>query len=231
MAPNNPSVRSIRVIIAEDHNVIRQGLRLLLDSQPDIDVVDAVPNGRDALLACESRRPDVVLMDLFMPSLGGVQATQQIKRYMPQTRVIVLSGTTNEDQVIEAIRAGADGYLGKNADTEEVVLAIRSVARGNRYFSQELTSLFDLRELEDRARDPERRSQLDSLTQREREVLQLIGEGHSNQQIAEELSVSVKTVEAHGANLREKLRARNRRDLILAALRAGLIEDGPGASS
>ncbi len=227
MADTKPRNNVIRVLIADDHNVIRQGLTTLLSDQPGIEIVESVPNGRDALLACENQHPDVVLMDLFMPSLGGVQATQQIKRYIPGTRIIVLSGVLNEDQVLDALRAGADGYLGKNADIDELALAIRSVARGNRYFSEELTSMFDVSALEFRAREPERRTGFDTLTQREREVLQLIGEGRSNQEIANELSVSVKTVEAHRAHVKDKLNARNRRDLIMAALRAGLIEPDP----
>jgi DNA-binding NarL/FixJ family response regulator len=221
---HHPANGTISVVVAEDHNVIRRGLCMLLNQQPGIAVVEAVPNGREALLACERLRPNVVLMDLFMPSLGGVQATQQIKRYVPGTRIIMLSGATSEEQVLDALRAGADGYLGKSADIDEVALAIRSVTRGNRYFSQELTSVFDIGALEFRARDPERRNGIDMLTQREREVLQLIGEGRSNQEIANELSVSVKTVEAHRAHLKEKLHARNRRDLILAALQAGMVE-------
>lgn len=219
----------IRLLIAEDHNVIRQGLSMLLSSQPGIDVIDAVENGRAALLSVENNRPDVVLMDLYMPSLGGIQATMQIKRYSPRTRVIILSGAVNEEQVMEALRAGADGYLGKNADIDEVALAVRSVHRGNRYFSEELTSSFDMAALEMRARDAAARTGIDTLTQREREVLQLIGEGHTNMEIAAELSVSVKTVEAHRAHLKEKLHARNRRDLILAALGGGLIEDPTGS--
>lgn len=217
----------IRLVVAEDHNVIRQGLCMLLGQQPGISIVDAVENGRAALLSVEANRPDVVLMDLFMPSLSGVQATQQIKRYAPRTRVIILSGAVNEEQVMDALRAGADGYLGKNADIDEVALAIRSVARGNRYFSEELTTNFDMSAIERRARDDDGKTGMESLTQREREVLQLIGEGRSNQEIADELTVSVKTVEAHRTHLKQKLHARNRRDLILAALRAGLIED-PG---
>lgn len=215
----------IRVIVADDHNVIRQGLCMLLEGQPGVQVVDAVENGRSALLAVEKHRADVVLMDLYMPSLSGVQATQQIKRYVPGTRIIILSGTMSEDQVLDALRAGADGYLGKTADIDEVLLAIRSVYRGNRYFSQELTTLLDMNNIEVRAREPEKRTGFDTLTQREREVLQLIGEGRSNQEIANELSVSVKTVEAHRAHLKDKLNARNRRDLILAAMRSGLVED------
>lgn len=215
----------IRVIVADDHNVIRQGICMLLEGQNGVEVIDAVENGRAALLSVEKHRADVVLMDLFMPSLSGVQATQQIKRYVPGTRIIILSGAVTEDQVLDSLRAGADGYLGKTADVDEVMLAIRSVYRGNRYFSQELTNLFDMTSIELRAREPEKKTGFDTLTQREREVLQLIGEGRSNQEVANELSVSVKTVEAHRAHLKDKLNAKNRRDLILAAMRSGLIED------
>lgn len=226
--PSRPMHATIRVVIAEDHNVIRQGLCMLLGDEPGFEVVDAVPNGRAALLACEQHRPDVALMDLFMPSLSGIQATTQIKRYVPKTRVVILSGATTEDHVVDALRAGADGYLGKSADIQEVALAIRSVTRGNRYFSREIATAFDLATIEERARSSEAGSSFDRLTPREREVLQLIGEGRTNQEIAAELFVTVKTVEAHRAHLKEKLNARNRRDLIMAALHAGLIQPAAG---
>lgn len=221
----------IRVVIADDHTVIRQALAMLLEQQEGIEIVSTVANGREALLAAEQLKPHAILMDLFMPSMGGVEATNQIKRYVPGTKVLMLSGNFQDDQVLDSLRAGADGYLAKNASIEELYEALHAVVNGRRYFSKELLDSLDIASLERRARERVPRSGVELLTQREREVLQLIGEGRSNQQIADELSVSIKTVEAHRSHLRDKLRARNRRDLIVAAMRAGLVEDVGGIST
>lgn len=215
----------IRVVIADDHTVIQQALSMVLGQQNNIEVVATASNGREALLAAEQYRPHVVFMDLFMPGMGGIEATTQLKRYVPGTKIVVLTGAVNEDQVIESVRAGADGYVSKNAGLEELMRAMGIVLGGGRYFARELERVTDIATIEQRALKENGRNGLELLTQREREVLQLIGEGHSNQGIADELSVSIKTVEAHRAHLRDKLKARNRRDLIVAAMRAGLVED------
>ncbi len=221
---------AIRVVVADDHTVIRQALSMLLEQQQGVEVVATVANGREALLAAEQHKPHVIFMDLFMPSMGGIEATTQVKRYVEGTKVLMLSGTFQDDQVLDSLRAGADGYLAKNASIEELNAALRTVMQGRHYFSKDVVDTLDIASLEVRAREPVPRSGVELLTQREREVLQLIGEGRSNQQIADELSVSIKTVEAHRSHLRDKLRARNRRDLIVAAMRAGLVEDAGGSS-
>lgn len=223
----------IRVVVADDHTVIRQALAMLLEQQEGVEVVASVANGREALLAAEQLKPHVIFMDLFMPSMGGIEATTQVKRYVEGTKVLMLSGNFQDDQVLDSLRAGADGYLAKNASIEELHAALRTVMQGRRYYSRDVVDSLDIASLEVRAREPVPRSGVELLTQREREVLQLIGEGRSNQQIADELSVSIKTVEAHRSHLRDKLRAKNRRDLIVAAMRAGLVEDassGPAGS-
>lgn len=220
----------IRVVIADDHTVIRQALSMLLEQQDGVEIVASVANGREALLAAEQHKPHVILMDLFMPSMGGIEATTQVKRYVEGTRVLMLSGTFQDEQVLDSLRAGADGYLAKNASIEELSAALRTVMQGRHYFSKDVAATLDIASLELRAREAVPRSGVELLTQREREVLQLIGEGRSNQQIADELSVSIKTVEAHRSHLRDKLRAKNRRDLIVAAMRAGLVEDAGGPS-
>jgi RNA polymerase sigma factor (sigma-70 family) len=216
--------RPVRVLVVDDHAVIRQGLRMLLEAHPGIEVVADCENGRDALLAVERLRPDVVLMDVVMPGLNGIEATRQVRRASASTKVVILSGFVDEEQITGAIRAGASGYLVKNSDVSELILAIQTVHRGNQYYSAALSEGFDIAELQLQARRPEPKSSLDTLTPREREVLQLIAEGRTNQQIADELVVSVKTVEAHKAHIMEKLKARSRTDLIRYALKRGIVK-------
>lgn len=213
----------IRILLVDDHAVIRQALRMLLESQPELEVVADVENGREAVQAAEKLNPDVVLMDVVMPGLNGIEATRQIRRFSPSTRVVILSGFVDEDQLLDSIRSGASGYIIKKSDVSELVLAIQTVHRGNNYFSSALSEGFDLAEVVYQAKRPDLRTGIESLTSREREVLQLIAEGHTNQGIANELYISVKTVEAHKAHIMAKLHARNRTDLIRYALRKGIV--------
>jgi two-component system response regulator NreC len=182
-----------------------------------------VENGRQAVQFVEKLQPDVVLMDVVMPGLNGLEATRQIRRIAPATRVVMLSGFVDEDQLLDALRAGASGYLIKKSDISELVLAIQTVHRGNSYFSSALSEGFDLAEVLYQSKRPDQRTGADSLTPREREVLQLIAEGHTNQGIANELYISVKTVEAHKSHIMSKLHARNRTDLIRYAIRKGIV--------
>ena len=218
-----PSGHRIRILLVDDHAVIRQALRMLLESQPELEVVADVENGRDAVQAVERYNPDVVLMDVVMPGLNGLEATRQIRRASPGTRVVMLSGFVDEDQLLEALRAGASGYIIKKSDVSELVLAIQTVHRGNSYFSSALSEGFDLAEVLYQAKRADQRSGVDALTPREREVLQLIAEGYTNQGIAQELFISVKTVEAHKSHIMAKLHARNRTDLIRYALRKNIV--------
>ena len=214
----------IRVLLVDDHAVLRQALQMLLQAQPEIEVVGGVTNGREAVRATEKLNPDVVLMDIVMPGLNGLEATRQIRRSAPGTKVVMLSGFVDEDQLLESIRAGASGYIMKKAEPEELILAIQTVHRGNNhYFSGHLSDGFDLAEVLYQAKRPEQRTGVDALTPREREVLQLIAEGYTNQEIANELVISVKTVEAHKAHIMAKLHARNRTDLIRYAIRKGIV--------
>jgi two-component system response regulator NreC len=210
-------------MVVDDHAVIRQGLRMLLEARPEIEVVADCENGREALLAVERLRPDVVLMDVVMPGLNGLEATRQVRRASSTTKVVILSGFADEQQITGAIRAGASGYLVKNSDVSELILAIQTVHRGNQYYSAALSEGFDIAELQLQARRPGQKTSFDNLTPREREVLQLIAEGRTNQQIADELVVSVKTVEAHKAHIMDKLKARSRTDLIRYALKRGIV--------
>jgi two-component system, NarL family, response regulator NreC len=196
---------------------------MLLQSQTELEVIGDVENGRDAVQAVERLRPDVVLMDVVMPGLNGLEATRQIRKVAPATKVVMLSGFVDEDQLLESIRAGASGYIIKKSDITELVLAIQTVNRGNNYFSSHLSEAFDLADVLYQAKRPDQRTGLDALTPREREVLQLIAEGYTNQKIANELFISVKTVEAHKAHIMAKLHARNRTDLIRYAIRKGIV--------
>jgi two-component system, NarL family, response regulator NreC len=221
-AIRTPGGPRIRVLLADDHVLLRQSLRLLLEMHDEIEVIGEVDNGREAVEAACDARADVVLMDMRMPALNGVEATRQIRKRSPATRVLMLTGVLENEQVVEALRAGASGYVAKQSDVNELLLAIQAVYRGNPYFSGLLSdgrSPMDLL----LAAQTTREDRDDPLSAREREVLQLVAEGNSNQAIAEQLYLSVKTVEAHKAHIMAKLRVQNQTDLIRYALRKGII--------
>ena len=212
----------IRVIIADDHTVVRQSLRYLLEAQPGLSVVGEAANGREAVDLAEKLQPDVVLMDTMMPGLNGIEATRQIRRRLPKTKVLILTGYMEDEHVAGALKAGASGYVIKRSEIEDLLLGIQAVHRGNPYFSADIGE-GDLTDYLWQLKSNEGRVGYDLLTAREREVLQLIAEGASNQKIAGELYISVKTVEAHRAHIMAKLHAKNRTDLIRYALRRGLV--------
>lgn len=211
----------VRVLLVDDHAIIRQGLRSLLAHRSDIEVVGEASDGREAVRLARRVRPDVVLMDVVMPGLNGIEAAARIHQEVPSTRVLMLSGYSDTAQVLGAVRAGASGYVRKAAQVDEVVLAIQAVAHGNTYFSTELLGGVDTLDLIQTAHQPGGGA-LDCLSQREREVLQLIGEGYTNREIADVLNVTVKTVEAHITRIIQKLGIRRRGDLIRFAVRAGI---------
>lgn len=220
----------IRVVLADDHQIVRQSLRILLDSRPDVTVVGECNNGREAVEMAEKLHPAIVLMDIAMPELNGIEAARQIRRQSPATRVIMLSAYGDPEQVKLALRAGALGYIIKRSDIEELVMAIKLVSRGNTYLSSDLAEQLDLSDLIYEAKRPDQTSPLDRLTARELEVLQLLAEGNTGRAIAEKLVISPKTVEGHKTRLMAKLGARNRTDLLRFALKAELVqldEDSP----
>lgn len=220
---SRPNGGRIRVLVADDHAVVRQSFRFLLDSHPDVEVVGDASNGREAVELAEKLQPDVVLMDMVMPGLNGLEATRQIRKRVPRTKVLMLTGYMEDEQIVSALRAGASGYVVKKSDVAELVLGIQAVHRGNTYFSSAISSGGAVDELMWRAKSGDGKVGYEQLTSREREVLQLIAEGYTNQRIADELVISVKTVEAHKAHIMNKLRAQNRTDLIRYALRKGLV--------
>jgi two-component system, NarL family, response regulator NreC len=217
-----PNGSPIRVLIVDDHAVLRQSLRHLLEASPGVEVIGDAGNGRDAVELAEQLKPDVVLMDSVMPGLNGIEATRQIRKRLPKVRVLMLTGYMEDEQISNALKAGASGYVVKKSEIDELLLGIQAVYRGNPYFSSSIGE-GDLTDYLWQLRSNEGRAGYDLLTSREREVLQLIAEGYSNQKIGQELFISVKTVEAHRAHIMSKLHARNRTDLIRYALRKGIV--------
>jgi len=219
--------RRIRVLLAEDQAIVRQAISLLLEYHEELEIVGAVSNGREAVDLAEKLEPDVVLMDLAMPAMNGIEATRLLRKRVSHCRVLLLTAHADHEQILEALRAGVSGCVVKRSDVAELLLAIQTVSRGNPYFSEALTDGRSPMEfiMEANSRPP---AGDDPLTAREREVLQLIAEGHQNQAIADALFISVKTVEAHKAHIKTKLRASSDMDLLRHALRRGMIglEDG-----
>ena len=213
----------IRVLVVDDHMIMRQLLRRFLEDQTEIEVVGDAGSGREAVASVEKLSPDVVVMDMGMPGLNGMEATRQIRKRFPKTRVLILTMYMEDEQIVAALRAGAAGYVVKKSELEELLLGIRAVHRGNTYFSAALSEGEAINDYMWQAKKEEPKVGYELLTSREREVLQLIAEGYSNQRIAQELFISVKTVEAHKAHIMSKLHARNRTDLIRYALRKGLV--------
>jgi two-component system response regulator NreC len=215
-------VKQIRILLADDHNVMRRGLRLLLEGQPDFKVVAEAADGRQAVEQAEAQKPDVVVLDLAMPNLSGIEAAQRILADSPSTSVVVLSMHSDEGYVLRALKAGAKGYLLKDSAEGDLIEAIRAVSQGKTFFSPEISRML----VEDYVRELRTRGVEDSyelLTAREREVLQMIAEGRSNKEVATALNVSLYTVETHRRNLQDKLNLHSPAELILYAVRKRLI--------
>jgi DNA-binding NarL/FixJ family response regulator len=215
---------AVRVLVADDHALFRAGIRKLLQSFGGIEVVGEAADGHEALRLSSTVRPDVLLMDIGMPGLNGVEAAARLTREGPPPRVIILSMHTGEEHVLRAVRAGAAGYLLKDAPPAELEAAVRAVARGEIYLSPAV-SRYVVEDYVRRAAGD--RSPLDRLTSRQREVLQLIAEGNTTKAIAARLGLSVKTVETHRAQLMERLEARDVAALVRLAIRVGLVESEP----
>lgn len=217
-------MRRIKVLLADDHTVVRQGLRALLVAEEDIEIVGEAENGRQALQLVKKLLPDVVVMDIAMPVLNGVEATRQITRYVPSVKVLVLSTYSNDEYVEQLTEAGAAGYLVKQTAANDLLKAIREAFKGNAFFSPAIA-----KRLRDQCRQTyvsgqpvKRRS--DYLTTREAEVLQLIAEGRANKQIAAELCISIKTVEKHRQQVMNKLGIHDVAGLTRHAISKGIIE-------
>jgi two-component system response regulator NreC len=210
---------SIRVLIVDDHAVVRTGLRLLLAQETDIEPVGEAADGRHAIFEARSLKPDVILLDVVMPDKTGLEALPTLVHEHPETKVLVLSMQDDPRYVREAFAAGASGYVLKEAADTEVVSAVREVARGGRYVNPELGARLVAAEAAER-----RRAEEDPLSDREREVLRLLALGHTNQEIARQLYISVRTAETHRAHIMQKLRLSSRADLVRYAIEQGLLE-------
>jgi two-component system response regulator NreC len=215
-------MKKIRVLLADDHTLMRRGLRLIVEQQPDLVVVGEAEDGRQAVGLAASLKPDVAVLDIGMPNLNGIEAAKQIAEGESGAAVVILSMHSDETYILRALKAGARGYLLKDSAESDVVRAIRSVAEGKSFFSPAVSKVL----LEDYVKKLQRTGSEDSydlLTPREREILQLIAEGKSNKEAANLLHLSVYTVETHRANLMEKLKLKSVPELILYAVRKGII--------
>jgi two-component system response regulator NreC len=212
----------IRIVLADDHVVMRNGLRLLLERQPDFEVVGEAADGRETVEACDRTKPDVVVLDIAMPNLNGIEAARQITSKAPQVSIVVLSMHADEAYVLRALKAGARAYLLKDSVEADLIAAIRAVSQGKAFFSPAISRML----VDDYVRRLEQRGVEDSyelLTTREREILQLLAEGKSNKEVAAILSLSLYTVETHRGNILQKLNLHSVPELILYAVRKGVI--------
>ncbi|MCX7605573.1 MAG: response regulator transcription factor [Bryobacteraceae bacterium] len=209
---------TIRILLADDHSMVRQGFRRILEAQQDFEIVGEASDGREAVALAEQLRPDVVVMDVAMPGLNGIEATRRIVENSPRTKVLALSMHRDGVYVREILRAGARGYLLKDAFDADLIAAVRAVARGEGYIAPAVADsvLADYRQ---HVTDP-----IDLLTAREREILQLIAEGRTNKEIASMLKLSVYTVDAHRGRIMEKLNLHSAGELVRFAIRKGLID-------
>jgi two-component system, NarL family, response regulator NreC len=211
-------VSRIRILLADDHAVVRQGFKMILDAQPDMEIVGEAGNGREAVELIEKLKPDVVVMDVAMPELNGIEATRRVAGSVPHARVVALSMHKDSVYVREVLRAGARGYLLKDSGAGDLVSAVRAVARGEGYLSPAVSNAV----LDDYRRHVT--NPIDLLTSREREVLQMLAEGRTNKEIATILNLSVYTVDAHRGRIMEKLNLHSINELVRFAVRNGLID-------
>lgn len=211
-----------RIVIAEDHTILREGLRALLSSNSDFEIVGEAEDGREAIRCVEKLKPNLILTDLSMPRMNGMDAIREIKRRSRETKVLVLTVHKTEEYILAALQAGADGYLLKDSTHSELLAAVRHVLSGKHYISPGISDKVLDGYLEGR-RSLKTRTSWETLTQREREILKLIAEGYKNKEIADDLCISVKTVEKHRANLMEKLNLHNVQALTTYAIEKGLV--------
>ncbi len=212
-----------KVVIADDHAIVREGVRMILAKEKDIEVVGEAEDGQEALQLVETHKPTVVVMDISMPGMGGIEATQALKERHPEVAVLALTMHEDESYVFQLLRAGASGYVLKRAAAQDLVQAVRAAAKGEAFLYPSVAR----KVVEDylkRVEAGEERERYDGLTEREKEILTHIAQGLSNQQIAEKLFISIKTVQTHRAHILEKLGLHDRTELVRYAIRKGLID-------
>jgi two-component system response regulator NreC len=215
-------MKTIHILLADDHTVVRKGLRLLLEGHPGFTVVADAADGRAAVALAERHTPDVVVMDVAMPGLNGIEAARQISAKLPQVAVVFLSMHSDESYVLKALKSGARGYLLKDSAEQDLINAVIAVSEGKAFFSPAISKML----VEDYMRQMQHRKVEDSyelLTTREREVLQLLAEGRNNKEVATVLNLSLYTVETHRGNILQKLSLHNQAELVLYAIRKGVI--------
>lgn len=211
-----------RIVVAEDHTILREGLKALLSADPDLEIVGEAGDGREAVQRVQSLEPDIVLMDLSMPRMNGIEALREIRKQVPETKILVLTVHKSEEYILAAFQAGANGYVLKDATHHELVAAVRTVLQGKPYLSPAVSQTVLEGYLEGRS-SLRVESAWDSLTAREREIVKLIAEGYKNKEIADFLCISVKTAEKHRANLMKKLDLHSVSAVTTLALQKGLI--------
>jgi two-component system response regulator NreC len=216
-------VGKIRILLADDHTIIRSGLRLLLEQQADFNVVAEAGDGREAVELVLKHHPEVAILDIGMPQLNGIEATRQIVSQEPRTQVMILSMHADEGYVLRALKAGARAYILKNSAEADLIRAVRSVADGKSFFSPVISKML-LEDYVRQVRDKQVEDSYDLLTPREREILQLLAEGKTNKEVATLLKLSLYTVETHRGNILEKLNLHGVPELILYAVRKGIIQ-------
>ena len=216
-------MKNLRIVLAEDHTILREGLRALLSTDQNFEIIGEAQDGREAVRCVEKLEPDLLLMDLSMPRMSGMDAIREIKKRYPEIKIIALTVHKTEEYLLNTLQAGADGYVLKDATHDELVLAIKNVMGGKSYLSPGVSERVIEGYLEGRE-SSRSMSPWERLSQREREVLKLIAEGYKNKEIAEDLCISLKTVEKHRANLMKKLDLHNAATLTVYAVQKGLVD-------
>ncbi|MGH2509183.1 MAG: response regulator [Ktedonobacteraceae bacterium] len=215
---------NIHILLADDHTILRAGLKMMLNAQPDMEVVGEAQDGRQALHEALRLHPDIILMDITMPDMNGIEATKQVKKQLPEVKVLILTMHENEEYVFQALRAGASGYMLKEAADTDLINALHVIQSGNFYLSPTAQSVM-VGDYLQRVRAGEEKDSYSSLTERERGILKLVAEGFTNNQIAERLVISPKTVDTHRTHIMDKLNLHSRAELVKYAMRRGLLED------
>ncbi len=218
----NVQMGKIKVLVADDHTILRQGIKALLDNQEGIEVVGEAKDGREAIKLIEELLPDVILMDIAMPGLNGAEATRRIKKKFPKMKVLVLTMYANEEYISQTLNAGANGYLVKETAFQDLITAIKAVYRGEAFMSPSISKKVMNSYIQQDRGDKKKICEI--LTTREREILQLIAEDNSSKKIAETLFISPKTVETHRTHIMDKLNIHNRSGLIKYAIRKGMVD-------
>jgi len=215
---------SIRVMLVDDHSVVRAGIKSLLEAEEDITVVGEAATGEEAVKKAIEIKPDVVLMDLAMPGIGGIEATREIKSKIPQVNVLALTMHDNEEYFFAVLKAGASGYILKGSEPQDLISAVHAVRQGHAFLSPEVAKIVLSSYVQGMVTDQEDTENFSTLSPREKEIFNLVAEGKTNREIAEDLYLSVRTVEKHRANMMGKLGLSNRAEFIRYAIRTGLID-------